>query len=69
MTALEIGHVVADRSQRPPPFGEDIWIPGREPSDRDLVLGGGRGWPPGLQLQAARSAVTNSAEFGELAAG
>lgn len=68
MTALEIGHVVADRSQRPPPFGEDIWIPGREPSDRDLVLGAVGEWlaRPGLQLQAARSAVTNSAEFGEL---
>ena len=68
MTALEIGHVVADRSQRPPPFGEDIWIPGREPSDRDLLLGAVGDWlaRPGLQLQAVRSAVTNSAELGEL---
>ncbi len=69
MTALEIGHVVADRSQRPPPFGEDIWIPGREPSDRDLVLGAVGEWlaRPGLQLQAVRSAVTNSAELAEIA--
>ena len=69
MTALEIGHVVADRSQRPPPFGEDIWIPGREPSDRDLFLGAVGEWlaRPGLQLQAVRSAVTNSAELAEIA--
>ena len=42
MTALEIGHVIADRTQRPPPFGEDIWIPGREPSSRQLLLGAHR---------------------------
>ena len=33
MTALEIGHVIADRTQKPPTFGEDIWIPAREPGD------------------------------------
>src|SRR6202035_684284 len=31
MTAVEVGHVIADRSQRSPEFGEDIWIPGHEP--------------------------------------
>ena len=39
MTALEIGHVIADRTQKPPQFGEDIWIPGREPGDAELLLG------------------------------
>ncbi len=69
MTALEIGHVVADRSQRPPTFDEDIWIPGREPGDRELLLGAVGDWlaRPGQQLQAVRSAVTNSAEMVELA--
>ena len=44
MTALEIGHVIADRTQKPPEFGEDIWIPAREPSDRQLVLGAVGEW-------------------------
>jgi diacylglycerol O-acyltransferase / wax synthase len=60
MAALEIGHVIADRTQRPPPFGEDIWIPAREPSDRRLVLGAIGEWVarPAEQLAAVRSAVT-----------
>ena len=60
MTALEIGHVVADRTQKPPEFGEDIWIPAREPSDRRLVLGAVGEWVtrPAEQLGAVRSAVT-----------
>jgi diacylglycerol O-acyltransferase len=60
MTALEIGHVIADRTQRPPEFGEDIWIPGREPSDGRLVLGAIGEWVtrPAEQLAAVRSAVT-----------
>ncbi len=33
MSALEIGHVIADRTPKSPEFGEDIWIPAREPSD------------------------------------
>lgn len=53
MTALEIGHVVADRSQKAPTFGEDIWIPSREPTNGQLLLGAvgewlarpGRRWP------------------------
>lgn len=60
MTALEIGHVIADRTQRPPEFGEDIWIPAREPSDGQLLLGAVGEWitRPGVQLAAARSAIT-----------
>ncbi len=30
MTALEIGHVIVDRTNKQPEFGEDIWIPARE---------------------------------------
>lgn len=63
MTALEIGHVIADRTQRPPAFGEDIWIPGREPGTASLVLGALGDWVarPGMQLAAVRSAVTEVA--------
>ena len=61
MTALEIGHVIADRSQRPPAFGEDIWIPAREPGTARLLLGAVGDWVarPGQQLQAVQSAVTD----------
>jgi diacylglycerol O-acyltransferase len=77
MTALEIGHVVADRTPKPPTFGEDIWIPGREPSERQLLFGAVGEWitRPGAQLAAMRSAVTDVAtnagelvEFGRRAA-
>jgi diacylglycerol O-acyltransferase len=63
MTALEIGHVVADRTQKPPEFGEDIWIPAREPSDRQLLFGAIGEWitRPAEQLGAVRSAVTEAA--------
>jgi diacylglycerol O-acyltransferase len=66
MTALEIGHVVADRTQKPPEFGEDIWIPAREPSDRRLMLGAVGEWitRPAEQLGAVRSAVTEVATNG-----
>jgi WS/DGAT/MGAT family acyltransferase len=72
MSALEVGHVIADRSQRPPVFGEDIWIPGPEPTSGQLVLGAVGDWlsRPSTQLQAARSAVadvaTNSGELADL---
>ena len=61
MTALEIGHVIADRSHRSPQFGEDIWIPGLEPSNFDLVIGAVGDWVarPGTQVAALRSAVTD----------
>jgi diacylglycerol O-acyltransferase / wax synthase len=63
MTALEIGHVIADRTQKPPEFGEDIWIPAREPSGRGLLLGAIGEWVtrPAEQLAAVRSAVTEVA--------
>lgn len=63
MSALEIGHVIADRSQRAPEFGEDIWIPAREPSDAQLLLGALGEWitRPTVQLAAMRSTVTEVA--------
>jgi WS/DGAT/MGAT family acyltransferase len=63
MTALEIGHVIADRTQRAPDFGEDIWIPAREPNTAGLVIGAVGDWVarPGAQLDAVRSAVTDVA--------
>lgn len=71
MTALEIGHVIVDRAQKPPEFGEDIWIPAREPSDRQLVLGAIGEWitRPTTQLAALRDTVTEVAtSASELAA-
>jgi diacylglycerol O-acyltransferase / wax synthase len=71
MTALEIGHVIADRTQKPPEFGEDIWIPAREPSDRQLMLGAIGEWitRPTSQLTALRDTVTEVAtSASELAA-
>ena len=70
MTAVEIGHVIADRTQKPPEFGEDIWIPAREPSDARLVWGAVGEWVarPTTQLAAVRSAVTEVAtNAGQLA--
>jgi diacylglycerol O-acyltransferase len=70
MTALEIGHVVADRTQKQPEFGEDIWIPAREPGDRSLVFGAIGEWitRPAEQLGAVRSALTEVAtNAGQLA--
>jgi len=60
MSALEIGHVIADRAQKAPEFGEDIWIPAREPSDARLLAGAVGEWiaRPTVQLGAVRSAVT-----------
>ncbi|MGE0781859.1 WS/DGAT/MGAT family O-acyltransferase [Mycolicibacterium sp.] len=62
MTALEIGHVIADRTQKPPEFGEDIWIPAREPSDRQLLVGAFGQWitRPTAQAAALRTAVTGA---------
>ncbi|MGE2836476.1 WS/DGAT/MGAT family O-acyltransferase [Mycobacterium sp. SMC-4] len=72
MTALEIGHVIADHSAKPPEFGEDIWIPAREPSDRQLMIGALGEWitRPTAQAAALRSAVaetvTNTGELVDL---
>ncbi|WP_137145366.1 wax ester/triacylglycerol synthase family O-acyltransferase [Mycolicibacterium sp. CR10] len=62
MTALEIGHVIADRTPKPPEFGEDIWIPAREPSDGQLLMGALGEWiaRPTAQAAAVRSAVTEA---------
>ena len=62
MSALELGHVIADRTQRPPAFGEDIWIPGREPGAASLVLGAIGDWVarPRQQFAAVQSAVTGA---------
>jgi diacylglycerol O-acyltransferase len=69
MTALEIGHVIADRTRRPPPFPEDIWIPERDPGNTRLALGAIGDWMagPGTQLQAVGSAVAGLVtNYGEL---
>lgn len=70
MTALEIGHVIADRTQKPPDFGEDIWIPAREPRDRALLLGAVGEWVtrPAEQVAAVRSVVTDLANAEQLVA-
>jgi WS/DGAT/MGAT family acyltransferase len=69
MTALEIGHVIADRTPRPPPFPEDIWIPEREPGNTRLLFGALTDFVvgSGAQVQAVGStmagAATNYGEF------
>lgn len=61
MTALEIGHVMVDRTQRPPPFGEDIWIPRPEPGAAKLLAGVVGEWAvrPMMTANTVRSAVTD----------
>ena len=72
MTALEIGHVIADRTRRPAEVGEDIWLPAREPSDGRLLVQAVGDWlaRPGQELQALRSTVidvaTNRGELAQL---
>ncbi|HEY9305187.1 MAG TPA: wax ester/triacylglycerol synthase family O-acyltransferase, partial [Mycobacterium sp.] len=63
MGAVEIGHVIADRSRRPTPFAEDIWVPAREPGTTRLLLGAIGDWAtrPRAQLRAVRSGVTELA--------
>lgn len=69
MTAVELGHVIADRTQRQPVFGEDIWIPGREPGAASLLAGAVGDWMAGprQQLAAVGSAIagvlTSSEQF------
>lgn len=72
VTALAIGHVIADRTRRPPAFPEDIWVPERDPGTTRLLLLRAVGdWlvRPGAQLQAVGSAVaglvTNSGQLVE----
>src|SRR5580704_10872423 len=69
MGAVEISHVIADRNRRPPPFIEDIWVPGREPGAGRLLLGAIGDWAtrPQAQLKAVHSGVvdllTNSGQL------
>ena len=71
MGAVEISHVIADRNRRPPPFAEDIWIPGREPGRARLLLGAVGDWAtrPQAQLKAVHSGVvdllTNSGQLAD----
>ncbi|OBF93587.1 diacylglycerol O-acyltransferase [Mycobacterium sp. 852014-52450_SCH5900713] len=71
MTALEINHVIADRTKRPPSFPEDIWVPERDPGGARLIFGAIGDWfvGPGTQLQAVGSAIGGLAtNHGELLA-
>jgi diacylglycerol O-acyltransferase len=63
MSALEIGHVIADRTRRAPAFPEDLWIPERDPGHTRLLLGAVADWMvgPGAQMQAAGSAMAGLA--------
>lgn len=72
MSAVEIGHVICDRSRRPATPVEDIWLPRGEPSDGQLMIDAVGDWlaRPGHELPALRSTVadvvTNSGELAEL---
>jgi diacylglycerol O-acyltransferase / wax synthase len=63
MGAVEIGHVIADRTRGLPPFVEDIWVPAREPGTARLLLGAIGDWAtrPRAQLKAVRSGLTELA--------
>lgn len=71
MGALEINHVIADRTRRPPAFPEDIWIPERDPGSTRLMIGAIGDWiaGPGAQLRAVGSSfaglVTSSTQLAE----
>jgi diacylglycerol O-acyltransferase / wax synthase len=71
-SALELGQVMFDRTARTPDFGEDIWVPGHEPSTNELIAGAVSEWlaRPGARLEAVRTAVADAAsltgEIGEL---
>ncbi len=61
MTAVEIGHVIADRNRRPSAAVEDIWLPRGEPTDGQLLIDAVGDWlaRPGQELRALRSTVTD----------
>lgn len=71
-SALELGQIMFDRTARTPDFGEDIWVPGHEPSTNELIAGAVSEWlaRPGARLEAVRTAVADAAsltgEIGEL---
>lgn len=72
MAALEIGHVIADRGRRPPPFVEDIWLPAREPSTGQLVVDAVADWlaRPGQEIRALQSTIaelaSSTVELGQI---
>lgn len=72
VAGLEIGHVIADRGKQPPTFGEDIWIPAREPKPAQLVAGAVADWVSGPRQQLLRvqdtvfGALTSSTQFREV---
>jgi diacylglycerol O-acyltransferase len=63
MSALEINHVIADRTRRPAPFPEDIWVPERDPGNTRLLVGALGDWMlgPGSQMQAVGSTIAGMA--------
>ena len=69
MGALELNHVIADRTRRPPAFPEDIWVPERDPGSTRLMIGAIGDWigGPGAQLRAVGSSlaglVTSSSQL------
>ncbi|MEI7914906.1 MAG: wax ester/triacylglycerol synthase family O-acyltransferase [Mycobacteriaceae bacterium] len=74
LTALELGHVIADRNRRPPPAAvEDIWLPKGVPSAERLLIDAVGDWlaRPGQELRSLRSTVvdvaTNAGELAQIA--
>jgi diacylglycerol O-acyltransferase len=70
MAAVELGHVIADRTRVRTSISEDIWLPPREPSAAELLTEAVGDWlaRPGQQLAALRSAVADVAtDRGEVA--
>ncbi|WP_310784406.1 WS/DGAT/MGAT family O-acyltransferase [Mycobacterium sp. Z3061] len=71
MGALEINHVIADRTRRSPSFPEDIWVPERDPGSTRLMIGAIGDWiaGPGTQMRAVGSSlaglVTSSTQLME----
>ena len=63
MAAVELGHVIADRTRVRTSISEDIWLPPREPSAAELLTEAVGDWlaRPGQQLAALRSAVADVA--------
>ncbi|NUS91060.1 MAG: wax ester/triacylglycerol synthase family O-acyltransferase [Nocardia sp.] len=61
--ALEIGHVVVGGDESPREIADDAWIPGREPSDTDLLLGalGHLVAQPGSAVEVLREVGTGTA--------
>ncbi|KAA8959494.1 wax ester/triacylglycerol synthase family O-acyltransferase [Mycobacterium sp.] len=71
LSAPEIAHVITDRSRRPAPVEDDIWVPGRDPGPTRLLVGAITDWVtrPRAQLRAVASGVTalatNSGQFAD----